>query len=91
MQATIRARAGDGILWLAAEDWDLSVIHSLPVPVVDFAHVHGDHCWSGEVRHAATPPSQILNGYRLNLFAPAGGVRHDFAVVSAKSLSLASA
>ena len=74
MQATIRARAGDGLRGLTAEDWDLAVIDSLPVPVVNFAHAHCDHRRSGQARYGRpTAKSQIFHGYKLNLLVPAGG------------------
>jgi hypothetical protein len=78
------ALARDVLLHLTAEDQDLAVIDSLPVPVVGFAHARGAHRWYGEARYGHNAAkSQTFYGYKLHLLATASGVVLDFALVPA--------
>jgi hypothetical protein len=78
------ALARDVLRQLTAEDQDLAVIDSLPIPVVGFAHARGAHRWYGEARYGHNAAkSQTFYGYKLHLLATVSGVVLDFALVPA--------
>jgi len=74
---------------LPADQRDLCVIDSLPVPVVGFAHACGRHRWRGHAGYPRTgvgynaTKKQALYGFKLHLLATHSGLILDYALVPA--------
>ena len=69
---------------LPADQRDLCVIDSLPVPVVGFAHACGRHRWRGHAAYGYNATKkQALYGFKLHLLATHSGLVLDYALVPA--------
>ena len=78
-------------VWAAppADQRDLCVIDSLPVPVVGFAHACGHHRWRGHTGYPRTgvgynaTKKQTIYGFKLHLLATHSGLILDVALLPA--------
>ncbi len=73
-------------LWrvLEAEGRDLTVIDSVPVPVVGYHHAAGEHRWWGEADFGRVPSKkQRVYGFKLHLLIAHSGLLLDFALAPA--------
>ena len=69
---------------LPADQRDLCVIDSLPMPVVGFAHACGRHRWRGHAAYGYNATKkQALYGFKLHLLATHSGLILDYALVPA--------
>ena len=69
---------------LPADERDLCLIDSLPVPVVGFAHAAGRHRWRGHAAYGYNATKrQTIYGFKLHLLATHSGLILDFALVPA--------
>lgn len=69
---------------LPADERDLCLIDSLPVPVVGFAHATGRHRWRGHAAYGYNATKkQTIYGFKLHLLATHSGLILDFALVPA--------
>jgi len=88
IEATNRIRAGLMAALLAQlppESTELSVIDSVPVPVVGFHHARGDHRWYGEADYGKVPSKkQTIYGFKLHLLIPHSGLILDFVLAPAQ-------
>jgi hypothetical protein len=82
---TLRRQIGRRV-WddLPADERDLCLIDSLPVPVVGFAHATGRHRWRGHAAYGYNATKkQTIYGFKLHLLATHSGLILDFALVPA--------
>lgn len=69
---------------LPADERDLCLIDSLPVPVVGFAHARDRHRWRGLAAYGHNASKkQTIYGFKLHLLATHSGLILDFALVPA--------
>ncbi len=69
---------------LPADERDLCLIDSLPVPVVGFAHATGRHRWRGDAAYGYNATKkQTIYGFKLHLLATHSGLILEFALVRA--------
>ena len=81
LRLRIQRQVWDG---LPADERDLCVIDSLPVPVVGFAHACGRHRWRGHAAYGYNATKkQTIYGFTLHLLATHSGLILDFALVPA--------